>query len=274
MSSKQDTLDQRFEWTDGDAKEGNDFAEKPLSSINETDITSLGWGGALSYKSKPSAPKSNFQPSTSSADGDTLSWFIDTEGSHGGSKGNVPDYEVINISDSEEEAEVRLTKDNTEFARSSPFIKLATPDNKSTRKEGRKKRKVAKAKGGRRPAEQAQKRARMDEDDMGILKDYLQNIGEEAFNIDDQAFYGSDIEEDPSYNISSDLDSDSNDMEPHTNNRYPPSDIGSDEDLLFAGYNAWDIPDPEYQDIHGHNMFKRVINGSFEDVPPSLHNGK
>lgn len=274
MSYKQDTLDQRFEWTDGDANEGNDLRETPLTSLNETGITSLGWGGALSYSSKSSASKSNNQPSNSSADGDTLPWFIDTEGSHGGSKGKVPDYEIIDISDSEEKAEARLTKDNTEFARSSPFIKLATPDNRSTRKEGRKKRKSAKAKGGRRPAEKRQKRDRMDEDDMDILKDYLENISEDALDIDDQAFYGSDIEVDSSYYLSSDIDSDSNNMEPRAINRYAPSDIDSDEDLLFAGYNAWDIPDPEYQDAHGHNMFKRVINGSFDDVPPSLHNGK
>jgi hypothetical protein len=267
-------LDQRFEWTDGDANEGSDLPEKTFSSRNEPHVMSLGWGGALSYKPKESADISNVQTSTSSTDGDILPWVIDTEGSHGGSKGKVPDYEVINISDSEEDEVPRLNKDNTEFARSSAFIKLATPENRSTRKEGRKKRKSAKSKGNRRSAEKAQKHDPMDEDDMDILKDYLQNIGEEAFNIDDQAFYGSDIEDGSSYYIPSDLESDSNGMEPGTINRYPPSDIDSDEDLLFGGYNAWDIPDPEYQDTHSHNMFKRVINGSFEDMPPSLHNGE
>ncbi|KAI9280918.1 hypothetical protein BC943DRAFT_137091 [Umbelopsis sp. AD052] len=272
-SSLPDTLDQRFEWTDGDANEGSELREKDISSINEPHVMSLGWGGALSYKPKVSADASNLQTSIASTDGDILPWVIDTEGTHGRSKGKVPDYEIINISDSEEDEVVRLNKDNTEFARSSTFIKLATPDNRSTRKEGRKKRKSAKSKGGRRSAEKAQKRNRRDEDDMEMLQDYLQNIGEDAFNLEDQAFYGSDIEEESSYYISSDLESESNRLEPGTINRYPPSDIDSDEDLLFAGYNAWDIPDPEYQDTNSHNMFKRVINGSFEDIPPSLHNG-
>jgi hypothetical protein len=267
-------LDQHFEWTDGDANEGSESREDALQATTEPNVISIGWGGALSYNSKNSVDQSNLKDSASKTHGNILPWTIDTAGSRVVNKEEVPDYNIINTDGHEEDEKDQRNMDRTEFALSSAFIKLATTDSRSKRKEGRKRRKTAKSKGKRTPAAKAQVHDLTDEGDMDVLQDYIQNVGKEGFDPENHSFYASDIEDGSSFYISSDLESDSNSTQPDTGNRYPPSDVDSSDDLLFEGYNAWDIPDPEYQDSDSHKMFKRVINGSFDDIPPSLHNGE
>lgn len=268
-------MDQHFEWTEGDANEHIISTEKSAPATFKTNNFSLGWGGALAYNSiainEQETPIHTLPDSISNG----IQWTIDTQGSHGPVSDQVPEYETMTISDSDDSIRRQINNDNTEFARSSSFIKLANVDNRSTRKLGRKKRKQAKRKGRRNLGDDGNGNSNeTDQSDMEISLDYMQNVNDYTFNAEDHAFYTSGVEGGPPYLISSDSEGESVDqIQNEITQRYQSDDHSSDDDLLFEGYNAWDVPDPEDQDMASHKKFKRVLKGSFDDVPVSLHNG-
>jgi hypothetical protein len=268
-------LDQRFEWSEGDADGSAPYVEKSAPARFETNNFSLGWGGALAYNRVAEADQSKPVNTISDTTANGIQWVIDTEGSHGATAANVPEYDVLSISDSDDQTSPKINKDRTEFSQSSSFIKLGNEDNRSTRKLGRKKRKQAKRKGRRTSGADASRYEMTEGSDMDISMDYMENANGDEFNAEDHAFFTSGVEGGSPYLISSDSESDIYKQAPlRVTHKNQVDEYSSSDDVLFQGYNAWDLPDQEDQDLASHNMFKRVLNGSFDDVPVSLHNGR
>ncbi|KAG2171548.1 hypothetical protein INT43_008274 [Umbelopsis isabellina] len=273
-----DTLDQRFEWLDGDAL--GTALSQPAPAKYEANNFSIGWGGALAYNTTAVIDSAS-QVTTSATATETtmegIQWTLDTEGSNQLSN-TVPEYQVVQKTDTDEPSRLKNTRDRTEFARSADVVKLGmTPkhDNRTTRKLGRKQRKQAKRSGRRGDSQLI---ASSDGSDMDVSLDYLQNIDGEDSEDDmgDHAFFANDVEDASPIWISSDTDEqlsvDGYDDELHG----LENPIGSDDDSggsLFEGYNAWDLPDPGTQHPDDHKTLKRILKGTFDDVPPSFHNG-
>lgn len=272
-------MDQRFEWLDGDAL--GTAQSQPAPAKYEANNFSIGWGGALAYNTTAvidSAPQATTSTTATETTMEGIQWTLDTEGSNQFSN-NVPEYQVVHKSDTDEPSTLKNTRDRTEFARSADVVKLGmTPkhDNRTTRKLGRKQRKQAK-RSGRRGDNQLI--ASSDGSDMDVTLDYLQNINGEDSEDDmgDHAFYANEVEGASPIWISSDTDEGLS-VEGYDDDLHGlENPIGSDDDSggsLFEGYNAWDLPDPGSQHPDDHKTMKRILKGTFDDVPPSFHNGK
>jgi hypothetical protein len=272
-----DTLDQRFEWLDGDAS--GKIENQSAAAKYEANNFSIGWGGALAYNTSLSS--SNPVANTSEVATETtmggIQWTIDTDGSSQRPTA-VPKYQVVHMSDTDEATALKNTHDRTEFARSSDYVKLGMApklDSRTTRKVGRKKRKQAK-RSGKRGSSQLMESS--DGSDMDVSLDYVQNInGDSELDVEDHAFYASTVEGASPIWISSDSDGEASLASVDDELHGLENPIGSDDESdhsLFEGYNAWDLPDPGTQHPDDQKTLKRILKGTFDNVPPSFHNGK
>ncbi|KAJ2963228.1 hypothetical protein NQZ79_g1716 [Umbelopsis isabellina] len=273
-----DTLDQRFEWLDGDAL--GITQSQPAPAKYEANNFSIGWGGALAYNTTASSdivPEATASNTATETTMEGIQWTIDTEGSNQLSN-TVPEYQVVHKSDTDEPSTLKNTRDRTEFARSADVVKLGmTPkhDSRTTRKLGRKQRKQAKRSGRRGDSQFI---GSSDGSEMDVSLDYLQNINGEDSEGDmgDHAFYANAVEGASPIWISSGSDEELS-LDGYDDDLHGlENPIGSDDDSggsLFEGYNAWDLPDPGTQHPDDHKTLKRILKGTFDDVPPSFHNG-